>query len=186
MRFKWKKYRKIKFKPLHPNFDLKVKYFQVLQCIIVAILVFISFVVLCNGFYVKPNLLIPIAMSLAIFFEDEVKSAIVGGLCGMLIDFSCYKIFGFNAVVLLVGCVLTTLLFKNYLKPLFINGLICIGTFTFVHGFVDYFFYYKMWYSSVSSVVYMNYTLPSCIMTVASVVVVYPLIKAIRLKLVAK
>jgi hypothetical protein len=183
MRFKWNRYRKIKFKPIQTDRDVKAGLLNIVQIILVAILIGVAFIVSCSGFFTKPTLLIPIAVSLAIFFEDELKSALVGGLCGVLLDISSYKLFGFNGVILLVSCVFTTIMFKNYLKPMFINGVIAVGLVTFIQGFLEYFFYHKLWYSDVASVVYSSSILPSCIMTLVSVIVVYPLIKAIRVKL---
>lgn len=186
MRFKWNRYRKIKFKPLYSSKVLKRRCYSVLQVILIAILIILAFVISCSGFYVKPILLIPIAISLAVFFEDELKSALVGGLCGILVDIAYYKLFGFNGVLLLVGCVFTTLIFKNYLKPMFVNTIITVAVFTFAHGFIDYFFYYRIWYPESADVIYYNYTLPSSIMTLISVVVVYPIVKSIRVKLIGK
>lgn len=186
MRFKWKKYRRIKFKPLYSSRDLKSRYYSVLQCALVAVLIAVAFVVSCSGFYVKPMLLIPIAVSLAVFFEDELKSALVGGACGLLLDVAYYRIFGFNGVLLLVGCVLTTLLFKNYLKPMFFNAVCTVTVVTFVHSFIDYFFYYRIWYPQTADVVYYHYTLPSCVMTLVATLFVYPIVRSIRVKLVAK
>lgn len=186
MRFKFKKYKNIKFKPIYSVKIEKGRYFIVLQFILISILIFISFIVSCSGFYVKPILFIPIAITLAIFFEDELKSALVGGLCGILLDISCHRLFGFNGVLLLVSCVITTLLFKNYLKPMFFNALVFVALTAFIQGFLDYFFYYKLWYSSIADVIYFHNTLPSCIMTLICIVFIYPLIKKIRINLVAK
>ncbi|MCD7799661.1 MAG: hypothetical protein LUG94_00400 [Ruminococcus sp.] len=186
MRLKFKKYKNIKFKPIYSAKVEKGRYFTVLQSILIFILVVISFVVSCSGFYIKPILFIPIAITLAIFFEDELKSALVGGVCGLLLDISSHRLFGFNGVLLLISCVVTTLLFKNYLKPMFFNAIVFVGLTTFIQGFLDYFFYYKLWYSNVSDVIYFNYTLPSNIMTLVCVLFVYPLIKKIRTSLVAK
>lgn len=186
MRFKWNRYKKIRFKPLYSSKILRHRYYSILQVILIAILIILAFVISCSGFYVKPILLIPIAISLAVFFEDELKSALVGGLCGILVDIAYYKLFGFNGVLLLIGCVFTTLIFKNYLKPMFVNTIIVISLFTFIHGFIDYFFYYRIWYPDSADVIYYNYILPSCIMTLISVIVVYPIVKCIRVKLVGK
>lgn len=186
MRFKFKKYNNIKFKPIYSAKAEKDRLLMILQFIIVSILIVLSFIIACSGFYSKPILFIPIAITLAIFFEDELKSALVGGLCGILLDIAYHRLFGFNGVLLLIFCVVTTLLFKNYLKPMFINSVIFVSLATLVQGFLDYFFYYKLWYSNVSKIVFHNNTLPSCIMTVLCILFIYPLIKCIRTKLVAK
>jgi len=186
MRLKFKKYKRIKFKPFNSTKDLKGRYLTILQFILISLLIFIAFIISCSGFYIKPILLIPIAICLAVFFEDEVQSALIGALCGILLDISYYKLFGFNGVILVIGCVMTTLLFKNYFKPMFVNASIFVGLFTFIQGFLDYFFYYKIWYSDASHIIYSNYMLPSCIMTFISVIFIYPIIKSIRIGLVAK
>jgi rod shape-determining protein MreD len=185
MKLRLKKSNGLDFIPHRYSKAKKVAY-TTLQVVLCAVLISIAFIVSCGGFYVKPMLLLPIAICLAVFSEDELKSSLIGVVCGLLIDISCNKLLGFNGAILLVMCVFTTLMFKNYFKPMFFNALVYVGIFTFIQGFLDYFFYYKIWALNSQndvSLILTNYTYPSCIMTIASVLVIYPIIKSIRIKL---
>ena len=182
MRGKLKKSNSIQFEPHFTN-EFKRGISITIQVFLCAILISIAFVLSCCGFYVKPIILIPIAICLAVFSEDELKSALIGMLCGILLDISYDKLFGFNGVIFLVVCVFTTIMFKNYFKPMFFNALISVSLFTFCHGLLDYFFYYKIWALNSNDntiLIYSNYIFPSCLMTIGSIIIVYPIVKSIR------
>ena len=80
------------------------------------LIISIAFVSSTIGTSVKPILLIPIAICISINEGDEIVSTITGILCGLLIDISCDKIFGYNAIILIGICVFTSLLFNHFLR----------------------------------------------------------------------
>lgn len=185
MKLKLKRSNSLDFIP-HKNSEFRKVGFSILQIVLFILLISIAFVVSSSGFYVKPLLFIPISICFAVFLEDELQSAIVGMVCGLLFDISYNKLLGFNGALLLMMCVFTTLMFKNYFKPMFFNALIYVTTFTFLHSLLDYFFYYKIWALNSNddvSIIYDSYILPSCIMTVVSVIVIYPIVKGIKVNL---
>lgn len=185
MKLRLKKSKGLDFIP-HKDNRLKKVLYTILQVILCILLMAIAFIVSSSGFYVKPLLFIPIAICIAIFTEDELHSSLIGAMCGLLLDISYNKLLGFNGAILLVMCVFTTIMFKNYFKPMFFNALMYVSIFTFVHGLLDYFFYYKIWtLNSKDNVfsIYDSYIFPSCIMTIISIIVIYPIVKSIRVNL---
>lgn len=172
----------------HRDNRLKRVLYTVIQIILCTLLISIAFIVSTNGFYIKPLLLIPIAICLATFSEDELQSSLIGAVCGLLLDIAYDKLLGFNGAILMVMCVFTTIMFKNYFKPVFFNALMYVSIFTLIHGLLDYFFYYKVWVlTSKEDVfsIYDSYIFPTCIMTILSTIIIYPIVRAIRVELKA-
>lgn len=181
-----KRHKKIQYKHTNTKRELTQGYCIVAQTVLILLLSSISFIVGCSGFYIKPILYIPIVVTLGMFSEDEVTSAIVGGASGLLLDVCYNRLIGFNGIILLTVCVATTLLFKNYLRPIFFNALTTTIVFTAMQGIIDYYFYYRVWHYDDYNTILYNYTVPTCIITVVSLIVVYPIIKAIKTKIVVK
>ena len=61
------------------------------------LVIFISFLIMTSGTLLKPILLVPIAICIAID-NNQYASVLTGAVCGFLIDISCGKLFGYNAV----------------------------------------------------------------------------------------
>lgn len=185
MRLKLKKSKGLDFIPYKDN-KLKKVLYSVLQIFFGILLLGISFVISSSGFYIKPLLFIPIAICFAMFSEDELQSSLIGMVCGLLLDISYNKLIGFNGAILLVMSVFTTIMFKNYFKPMFFNALIYVSISTFIQGLLDYFFYYKIWALNSNDnvfLIYHKYIFPASIMTIVSIVIIYPIVKGIMVNL---
>ena len=74
------------------------------------LVIFISFLIMTSGTLLKPILLVPIAICIAID-NNQYASVLTGAVCGFLIDISCGKLFGYNAVILSFFCIVVSLLF---------------------------------------------------------------------------
>lgn len=146
------------------------------------LIISIAFVSSTIGTSVKPILLIPIAVCISINEGDEIVSTITGILCGLLIDISCDKIFGYNAIILIGICVFTSLLFNHFLRPNVVNAFAVCAILTFIHGVLDYLFYYAIWGYENVSYIFFNYTIISWIYTSISTFFIYLLIRFIYTK----
>ncbi|NLP26126.1 MAG: rod shape-determining protein MreD [Clostridiales bacterium] len=134
------------------------------------------------GTSVKPILLIPIAICISINEGDEMTATITGILSGLLMDISFDKTFGYNAIILIGCCVFTSLLFNHLLRPNVINAFLVCAVLAFIHGILDYLFYYAIWgYENVSKI-FFSYTIISWIYTSISTIFIYLLINLIHSK----
>ena len=143
------------------------------------LIISIAFIASNIGTSVKPLLLIPIAICISINEGDEMTATITGILCGLLMDISCDKLFGYNAILLIACCVFTSLLFNHLLRPNVINAFYVCAILAFIHGILDYLFYYAIWgYENVSQI-FFKYTFVSWIYTSISTILVYLLLRLI-------
>lgn len=149
------------------------------------VLIFICFLIMCSGTHLKPILLIPAAICISAN-TGELQSAAFGILCGFLIDISCNKLFGYNAVLLCIFCVAVSLLYSNLLRNKFINSFVVTSVVSFIHGLLDFNFYYDIWGYEDSGLIFRNYTVPVWIMTIISSVVIYGIITLINKLLMPK
>lgn len=143
------------------------------------VLIFFGFIFMTSGTFMKPVVLIPLALCISVS-NNRLASAVTGAVCGFLIDMSCGKLFGYNAVVLTFFCILLSLLFELYLRHRFLNILITVGISAFILGRLDYKFYYEIWKYDDVEVIYTTVTLPVWVYTVISTVFVYLIISLIN------
>lgn len=143
------------------------------------IVIFAGFIFMTSGTLKKPVILIPIALCISVG-NNQLASAATGAICGFLIDISCGKLFGYNAVVLTAFCILISLVFELYLKNKFINVLIATAAVSFISGWLDYKFYYEMWNYENVEIIFREVTLPVWLYTVVSSVFVFLIIKLIN------
>ncbi|MCR4889228.1 MAG: rod shape-determining protein MreD [Ruminococcus sp.] len=142
------------------------------------VLILLFFTILTSGTFLKPMLLIPAAMCIAIN-NDIMASAFTGAVCGFLTDMACGRLFGYNAVLLTVFCAGATLIFELYLRNKFFNYLWITALASFLQCWLDYKFYYQMWgYDDVERIFY-NVTLKVWIYTVIASVFIYLIFKLI-------
>ena len=135
-------------------------------------LIFSGFVIMNSGTWYKPILVLPMALAVSMN-NNQYASVLTGALCGFLIDISCGKLFGYNAVLLSVFCILTSLLFELYLKHKFLNYMMITAAASYIQCFLDYKFYYEMWgYANVERI-FSQITLRVWIYTVISSVFIY-------------
>lgn len=95
-------------------------------------------------FGVKPNLVIPVAVAVAVC-EGEFVGGLFGALAGVLCDYGAPSLFGFNGIILLVCCVAAGLLTIYLLRPTVVNFLILLAGTLLSRGLLDYLLNYHMW-----------------------------------------
>lgn len=143
-----------------------------LRYFLYAVIVLICFTFMMSGRLLKPVLLIPASICIAMNTK-ELHSAFTGAFCGLLIDIACGKIFGYNAFILTVVCTFTSLLYMNYLRKKFINFLLITTVSSLICSMLDYVFYYSVWdYENVETILD-TVTMPVFAITVISAVPVY-------------
>lgn len=162
---------------------LRIK--TILRWFLYYVLIFLSFVFMTSGTWLKPLLLIPIPIFISID-NDQYGSVFTGALCGFLIDISCGKLFGYNAVLLTIFCIATSVLFELYLKNKFFNFLLISATAAFIQCWLDYKFYYEMWEYEDVGRVFRRVSLRVWLYTVISSVFVYLVMKLINRFLMPK
>lgn len=143
------------------------------------VVIFFCFIFMTSGTLMKPVILIPAALCIAVR-SGQTVSAVTGAVCGFLIDISCGKLFGYNAVILAFFCIFVSLAFELWLRERFINIMIVSAVVSLISGLLDYKFYYEIWnYENVEKI-FTSVTVPVWIYTVISTVFVYLVIKLIN------
>lgn len=131
---------------------------------------------------VRPLTLIPLALCISMYERQEIVAAVTGGVCGLILDSACDRLFGFNAFLLTALSLLTALFFLYLLRRTFINLLwICTAS-TVIHSLLDYLFFYAIWNYDDSGFIFLHYTLPSMVLTVISCPVVYLIVYLVNKK----
>ena len=93
---------------------------------------------------VKPVLIIPAAISVALF-ENEAGSGAFGLAAGLLWDLSAAKLFGFYGMVLMICCVCVALLSMYFVKVNWSNALLLTAAAGFLCTIWNFVFYYLIW-----------------------------------------
>lgn len=149
------------------------------------LVIFLCFIIMTSGTWKKPLLLIPAALCISVN-SSQIPAAVTGAACGFLIDISCGKLVGYNAVILSVFCILVSLLFELYLKNRFITIMLASAASSWIIGWLDYKFYYEIWkYENVEKIFY-SITVPVWAYTVVSTIFIYLIIKFINFLLLPK
>jgi cell shape-determining protein MreD len=166
--------------------EKRILYFKTaLRWFLYYFIIFASFVIMTSGTLLKPVLLVPVALLIAVN-NDIMASAYTGAFCGLLIDIACGRLLGFNAVLLTVFCVAATLVFELYLRKKFINCMFIISAFSFLQCWLDYKFFYEIWgYDGVERI-FRSVTLKVWLYTVISTVILFIVFKIINNLLMPK
>lgn len=157
-----------------PNYIL----LQAVQWILFSLLILLSYLFETSGSYVKPLVLIPVSLSIA-SHTGELQAMTVGAVCGLLLDISCNKLPGFNGIILVIFSVLISLLYRYFLRQKLINLLLLTAICTLIQGYLDYLLYYAVWGLEDVELIWQKMIFPSCLMTIASSIIFYFLIKKI-------
>lgn len=149
---------------------------QTVQWVAFALLLFGCYLTETAGSFIKPLLLIPLALCISARI-GEIQAMAVGTISGLLLDVACGKLLGYNALWLVVCCVIVSLLHAYLLRDKLLNILILTAVCTAVQGYLDYVFYYAIWGHENVELIYTNIMLPSGIMTVIFTVPLYFIVR---------
>ncbi len=156
--------------------------YTVLRWILYLVLLCLAYVLQCTGIGLHPLYVIPVAVCI-VMSEGVLPSALVGALCGLMIDLSCGKLFCSNAIVMTCVCVGTALLFMHLLRHNIINAVVVTFLCALIQGGLDYLFCYGMWGYENVSVVFTGYILPCMLVTALSCIPIYWIFRKIKAKL---
>ena len=98
----------------------------IFRWLIYYIFIFIGYIYMTTGTWLKPVILLPIAMAIAVD-NNQYGSVFTGAICGFLTDIACGKLFGYNAVIIAFFCIVISLLHELYLRNKFANYIILSG-----------------------------------------------------------
>lgn len=127
-------------------------------------------------FGVKPNFVIPAAICIAML-EGEYIGGLYGALAGILCDLGSFTLFGFNAIIIMIACVITGLLVIYMLHSSVINYVLLLSGTLLVRGLLDFLLSYVMWNYENIWMFFFYRMLPSIIYSVAAAPLVYYLLR---------
>lgn len=151
----------------------------VVRWILYYIVIFLCFLIMTSGTWMKPILLIPAAAAIAVN-SGQYGSALAGAVCGFLIDIACGKLMGYNAVLLTFFCIIVSLLYEYYLRNKFINYIVITSVIAYIQCWLDYKFYYEMWEYADVELIFSQISMKVWAITIISSVFIYLVIELIN------
>lgn len=131
---------------------------------------------------IKPMLLLPLAVTAACF-EMPLPAAIFGLVCGLFTDLASDYLIGFNALILMLLCVMISLIHTEYLKSKLLNTMIASLGVLIIQRALDYFFYYYIWNLDPDCYLLLHRILPCALLTLVFTLPIYYLVKLPAIKL---
>ena len=122
---------------------------KILKFFVYALIVFGAYVIqttpgLFDFFGIKPLLVLPACICIAVF-EGEFAGGLFGFFFGLFCDSASETIFGFNAFIFLVFCVIAGLATIYIFRRSTMNiMLLCLGA-VFFRSFLEYFFVFILY-----------------------------------------
>lgn len=157
----------------------KIRYYAVARWAIYILLIFVCAVLINVGKGVRPIYFIPLCICICMN-EGEYTSAILGGVCGLIIDEACGRMFfGFSSIIMIAICVGSTLVFRHFLFKNGTNVIMLTAVSTFCYQIIEYFFYYAMWGYEGTGYVFSDISIPCILYTVMVSPVAYVVVKAV-------
>ena len=136
-----------------------------IRWILYVLFIFLAFVTANGGDFIKPLLLIPVALCIA-----SVSGTVI----------SCGTLPGYHGILLFLICLFTSRLYDRFLLQRFWNMMFLTAAVSFVVTGLDFVFQYAIWgYDNVSRL-YLHHQLPCLGYTVLSSVVIYPIFALIH------
>lgn len=136
-------------------------------------------------FGARPVLLIPIALSIAMF-EKETAAMVFGLLCGLLIDFGAGGVLGFHGLLLSVICYSVGLIAANLIQTNFLTAMITSVISTGCVVLLQWVFFYLLFGYSHAAYALTAHYIPRFFYTTAFMPVAYYFNRALALQIRAK
>ncbi len=134
------------------------------------LLIFGAFIFANSGDFLKPLLLIPIALGIS-SVSGSITAGIIGLVCGFLMDISSGTLLGYRALVLFLICIAASILYDRLFRLHFLNTLLFTAVTAFLVTGLDYIFRYWIWGYDHVSYLYTHYSLRILLYTTASAIV---------------
>lgn len=74
--------------------------------------------------------------------EEIIPTALFAAVCGLFIDYSMQRQFGYNAIILCVLSVVVWVCMRFFVRPIFISIVISVAASTLVYCLLDFFFFF--------------------------------------------
>lgn len=117
------------------------------------------------GIYeIRPVLIVPLIIAISMQ-EREWYGMAFGILAGFMWDFSSGKAPGFNAVILMLCCIVISLVTMYFMGNNFLNSILFCGLTMVVQGLLNYLFYYLVWGYDSDCFILLRYILPTALYT---------------------
>ena len=152
---------------------------SVLRWILYYVVIFLCFLIMTSGTWMKPILLVPAAIAIAVN-SGQYSSALTGAVCGFLIDIACGKLTGYNAVLLAFFSIIVSLLYEYYLRNKFVNYIVITAVVSYILCWLDYKFYYEMWEYENVEMIFSQISMKVWAITIIASVFVYLVIELIN------
>lgn len=153
--------------------------FAVIRWIVFSVIIWFAFIFMTTGSFMKPNLLMALALCISMS-EDSISAALTGFVCGFLSDLATGNLTGSGSLLLILGCVGTSLLFTRLLRQNLLSFTIISAVYAAMHFLLEYFFHYVIWEFDGSYILLTQHILPEYLVTMVSMIAVYPVIRKIR------
>lgn len=113
----------------------------------------------------RPTPLVLFAVCVA-FFEGPRMGAVIGVIAGLLWDLYSFRLFGLNAMILLLICVTVGLLVQWLLRTNFLSGMLMCAGGVLVHTLLEWLLCYALFLHEETGAVLWHVYLPNALYTV--------------------
>lgn len=117
------------------------------------------------GIFSNVLFLLPFAVAFSCY-EEIIPGAVMAAVCGFFWDYSVQRLFGFNALVLCVFCVVASLAMKYFVRPVFVSVAVTVVFASIVYLTIDFFFFFVLKGYSGLGALLQSFYLPSLFKTV--------------------
>lgn len=131
---------------------------------------------------ITPLFLLPAVISIAML-EGETAGGIYGIIAGLFWDCSTGRVFGFNALFLMIIGIAVGLFIKFLISNIPLSSFVFTLIFTFTHEFITWFFFSYMEGNRDLLFAFLHVILPTVIITVVFAVPIYLLLRKIGRRL---
>lgn len=130
----------------------------------------------------EPLLILATAMCISVF-EDPFDAAVLGCTAGLLLDSAEGTLIGMNAIIIMWCCLMSSLLFYFVMRRHIVNVLMLVTAAALIQTGFRYIFYYFIWGYDSKGAILLEEFIPIVLMTVASALVLYPIIRFMHSRL---
>lgn len=161
---------------------------NILKWAVIALIVFFTVIIqetphaLPPIFGVLPAIAIPCVLSVAMI-EGEAAGAGFAVLAGLMWDLGTGRVFGFNALFLLIYCVAASLLVQYLFSNTMVTAILFCAGFTFLHEFITWFFFSYLAGSTQYLAAFAQVIIPVTCYTMVIAIPYYLLFKFIKRRL---
>lgn len=92
--------------------------------------------------------------------EEIIPSVLFATICGLFIDYSMQRQFGYNAIILSILCVAVWVCMRFFVRPIFVSIIISVAASALIYCLLDFFFFFVITDIDSASSVFFNVHLP--------------------------